>query len=174
MWPEGLARLKFGSDSNATRVAMSTRVQHLLAYKGSSEVWSVEPEATVQDAVTLFAAHEIGAVLVCDRHGLLGVLSERDCVRKILWEGRSTLQSKVREVMRADVTFVTPLDSIEHCMALMTDRRMRHLPVIEQGTVLGVISIGDVIHTLLGEKESLIESLEGYICGSPSVRPPAH
>lgn len=153
---------------------MSTRVQQLLAYKGSTGVWSVEPEATVEEAVRLFGKHEIGAVLVCDRHGLLGVLSERDCVRKILWEGRSTLQSKVRDVMRADVTYVTPRDSIEHCMALMTDRRTRHLPVIDQGTVLGVISIGDVIHSLLGEKESLIESLECYISGSPSVRPPAH
>lgn len=153
---------------------MSTRVQQLLAQKGSSTVWSLEPEATVQEAVTLFGTHEIGAVLVCDRHGLLGVLSERDCVRKILWEGRSTLQSLVRDVMRADVTHVTPRDSIEHCMGLMTDRRTRHLPVVDQGTVLGVISIGDVIHALIGEKESLIESLEGYISGSPSVRPAAH
>jgi len=153
---------------------MSTRVQQLLAQKGSSTVWSLEPEATVQEAVTLFGTHEIGAVLVCDRHGLLGVLSERDCVRKILWEGRSTLQSLVRDVMRADVTYVTPRDSIEHCMGLMTDRRTRHLPVIDQGTVLGVISIGDVIHALIGEKESLIESLEGYISGSPSIRPAAH
>jgi CBS domain-containing protein len=153
---------------------MSTRVQQLLAQKGSSTVWSLEPEATVQEAVTLFGTHEIGAVLICDRHGLLGVLSERDCVRKILWEGRSTLQSLVRDVMRADVTYVTPRDSIEHCMGLMTDRRTRHLPVIDQGAVLGVISIGDVIHALIGEKESLIESLEGYISGSPSIRPAAH
>jgi CBS domain-containing protein len=153
---------------------MSTRVHHLLAQKGSSSVWSLDPESTVQEAVTLFGTHEIGAVLVCDRHGLLGVLSERDCVRKILWEGRSTLQSRVRDVMRTDVTFVTPRDSIEHCMGLMTDRRTRHLPVIDQGAVLGVISIGDVIHALLGEKESLIESLEGYISGSPSLRAPAH
>ena len=146
----------------------------MLAQKGSSTVWSLEPEATVQEAVSLFGRHEIGAVLVCDRHGLLGVLSERDCVRKILWEGRSTLQSLVRDVMRTDVTYVTPRDSIEHCMGLMTDRRTRHLPVIDQGTVLGVISIGDVIHALIGEKESLIESLEGYISGSPSIRPAAH
>lgn len=152
---------------------MSTRVQQLLAHKGST-VWSVDPEATVQEAVTLFGTHEIGAVLVCDRHGLLGILSERDCVRKILWEGRSTLESRVRDVMRADVSAVTPRDSIEHCMALMTDRRTRHLPVIDQGIVMGVISIGDVINALLGEKDTLIESLECYISGSPSMRPAAH
>lgn len=152
---------------------MSTKVEQLLAHKGKT-VWSLEPDATVQEAVTLFGTHEIGAVLVCDKHGLIGVLSERDCVRKILWEGRSTLASLVRDVMRADVTSVAPRDSIEHCMGLMTDRRMRHLPVIEHGKVIGVISIGDVIHALIGEKESLIESLESYISGSPSVRPPAH
>jgi CBS domain-containing protein len=152
---------------------MSTNVEQLLAHKGIT-VWSVDPDATVQDAVTLFGTHEIGAVLVCDQHGLLGVLSERDCVRKILWQGRSTLSSRVRDVMRADVTAVSPRDSIEHCMALMNDRRTRHLPVIDKGEVRGVISIGDVIHALLGEKESLIESLESYISGSPSVRPPAH
>ncbi|HET6334258.1 MAG TPA: CBS domain-containing protein [Polyangiales bacterium] len=152
---------------------MSTRVEQLLAHKGNN-VWSVEPDSSVQDAITLFGTHEIGAVLVCDKHGLLGILSERDCVRKILWQGRSTLASRVRDVMRADVTAVSPRDSIEHCMGLMTDRRTRHLPVIDQSTVIGVISIGDVINGLLGEKESLIESLESYISGSPSVRPPAH
>lgn len=152
---------------------MSTRVEQLLAHKGNN-VWSVEPDSSVQDAVTLFGTHEIGAVLVCDKHGLLGILSERDCVRKILWQGRSTLASRVRDVMRADVTAVSPRDSIEHCMGLMTDRRTRHLPVIHDGIVIGVISIGDVINGLLGEKESLIESLESYISGSPSVRPPAH
>jgi CBS domain-containing protein len=152
---------------------MSTKVEQLLAHKGNN-VWSVEPDSSVQDAITLFGTHEIGAVLVCDKHGLLGILSERDCVRKILWQGRSTLASRVRDVMRADVTAVSPRDSIEHCMGLMTDRRTRHLPVIHDGTVIGVISIGDVINGLLGEKESLIESLESYISGSPSVRPPAH
>jgi signal-transduction protein with cAMP-binding, CBS, and nucleotidyltransferase domain len=152
---------------------MSTRVEHLLAHKGNT-IWSLEPDATVQDAVTLFGTHEIGAVLVCDKHGLIGILSERDCVQKILWQGRSTLASRVCDVMRGDVTAVSPHDSIEHCMALMTDRRTRHLPVMDRGNVIGVISIGDVINALLGEKESLIESLEGYISGSPSMRPHAH
>jgi CBS domain-containing protein len=76
--------------------------------------------------------------------------------------------------MRTDVVPVSPRDSIEHCMALITERRTRHLPVVEDREVIGVISVGDVIHAMLGEKESLIESLESYISGSPSVRPPAH
>jgi CBS domain-containing protein len=152
---------------------MSTKVEQLLAHKGIT-VWSVDPDATVEDAVALFGTHEIGAVLVCDQQGLLGILCERDCVRNILWQGRSTLASRVRDVMRPDVTAVSPRDSIEHCMALMNDRRTRYLPVVDHGEIRGVISIGDVIHALLGEKEWLIESLEGYISGSPSMRPPAH
>jgi CBS domain-containing protein len=152
---------------------MSTKVEQVLAQKGST-VWSVDPDASVQEAVTLLGTREIGAVLVCDAHGLVGIFSERDCVRKILWQGRSTLESRVRDVMVANVISVTPQDSIQHCMALMTDRRVRHLPVLDHGKVLGVISIGDVVHAMLNEKESLIESLEGYISGSPSVRPAAH
>jgi CBS domain-containing protein len=152
---------------------MSTKVEQLLANKGR-KVWSVDPDTTIQEAVSLFGTHEIGAVMVCDQRGLIGVLSERDCVRRILWQGRATLQSRVADVMRTDVVPVSPRDSIEHCMALITERRTRHLPVVEDREVIGVISVGDVIHAMLGEKESLIESLESYISGSPSVRPPAH
>ena len=152
---------------------MSTKVEQLLANKGR-KVWSVEPEAKVKEAIVLFGAHAIGAVLVCDEGTLIGVLSERDCVRQILWQGKATPESHVMEVMRSDVTAVAPHDSIEHCMALMTDHRTRHLPVVDRGAVVGVISQGDVIHAMLGDRESLIESLEGYISGSPSVRPPAH
>ena len=152
---------------------MTTTVEQLLAHK-PHDVWSVIPDATVEEAVSIFGTQEIGAVLVCSERGLIGVLTERDCIRKILWQGRATLTSRVREVMRSDVSPVSPHDTIEHCMALMNDHRTRHLPVVDHGNVVGVISMGDVIHALLGEKESLIESLEGYISGSPSVRPPAH
>jgi CBS domain-containing protein len=152
---------------------MPTKVEQLLARK-AGHVLSVRPESSVRDAVSLFGEHEVGAVLVCDGQTLIGVLSERDCVRKVLWQDGSTLDSEVRDVMRIDVPAVLPHDSIEHCMSLMNDQRTRHLPVVERGHVLGVISMGDVIHTLLREKECLIESLEGYISGSPSVRPPAH
>jgi CBS domain-containing protein len=152
---------------------MTTTVEQLLGHKPHN-VWSVTPDATVEEAVSLFGTHEIGAVLVCDAGELIGVLTERDCIRKLLWQGRATLASRVFDVMRSDLSPVTPHDTIEQCMALMTDHRTRHLPVVDQGSVLGVISMGDVIHALLGDKESLIESLESYISGSPSVRPPAH
>ncbi|HKU41554.1 MAG TPA: CBS domain-containing protein [Polyangiales bacterium] len=152
---------------------MSTTVEQLLAHK-SQHIWFVAPDATVQQAVALFGQHEIGAVLVCDDSGLIGILNERCCVQKLLYEGTATLASRVREVMRTDVTAIAPTDRIERCMSLMTELRTRHLPVVDRGRVVGVISMGDVIFEMIGERDSMIESLEGYISGSPSVRPPAH
>jgi CBS domain-containing protein len=152
---------------------MSTMVDQLLAHKGR-QIWSVAPETTVREAVALFGEREIGAVLVCEAHHLIGMLTERDCIRKLLWQGRCTLESPVREVMRTDVPAVSPHDTIQHCMGLMNDRRTRHMPVLDGEQVVGVISMGDVIHTLLLEQECLIASLEGYISGSPSARPSAH
>jgi CBS domain-containing protein len=156
----------------ATGGNMSTSVGQLLEYKGR-HVWSLEPSATVRDAVNLFGDREIGAVLICDGGQVLGVVSERDCVRRVLWKGECGLESCLRDVMR-EFSAVTPRDSIEHCMSLMNDRRARHLPVIDQGQVVGVISIGDVINAMVRDQRYLIESLESYITGSPSVRPPAH
>jgi CBS domain-containing protein len=152
---------------------MSTNVEQLLVHKGR-KVWSVEPDATVRQAVAILGEEQIGAVLVCDGQRVLGVLSERDCIRSVLYENDSTLDSPVSDVMRSTFSTVSPRDSIQHCMSLMNDRRTRHLPVIDQGRVTGVISMGDVINGLLREQQYLIESLEGYISGSPSVRPPAH
>ena len=152
---------------------MATKVEQLLARK-THHVWSLEPDATVSDAVSIFGQKEIGAVLICEGSSLVGLLTERDCVRNLLFQDRATLSSPVRSVMRTDIIAVTPQDSIEHCMSLMNDRRTRYLPVVDQGWVVGLISIGDVINTLLREKESLIDALEGYISGSPSARPPAH
>lgn len=152
---------------------MATIVQQLLMHKGR-RVHSLEPDATVREAVALFGTYEIGAVLICQADKVLGVLSERDCMRKVLWQGQHSLDSKVREVMRIDSPYVSLTDSIQHCMGLMNDRRTRHLPVVEEGRVVGIISMGDVIHSVLGDQQHLIESLEDYITGSPSVRPPAH
>jgi CBS domain-containing protein len=149
---------------------MTTIVRELLVHKGQ-RVYSVEPSATVREAVALLGEREIGAVLVCEAQHVVGVLTERDCMRQVLWQGRYTLDSPVRDVMRAEFTTVELSDSIQHCMSLMNDRRTRHLPVVEQGLVVGVISMGDVINGLLREQQYVIESLEGYISGSPSSRP---
>jgi CBS domain-containing protein len=152
---------------------MTTKVEQLLARK-NHHVWSLEPDATVNEAVAIFGKQKIGAVLICEGSSLVGLVTERDCVHDLLWRDRAKLTSAVREVMRTDIIAVTPQDSIENCMSLMNDRRTRYLPVVDQGWVVGVISIGDVINALLREKESLIEAMEGYISGSPSARPPAH
>jgi CBS domain-containing protein len=152
---------------------MGTIVEHLLTHKGR-RIWSVEPDATIRAAVALFGENEIGAVLVCEAGKVVGVLSERDCMRSLLWQGRCSLDSPVRDAMRADVAQVTPRDSLQHCMSLMNDRRTRHLPVVDVGEVVGVISMGDVINAFVREQAYMIESLEGYISGSPSVRPAAH
>jgi CBS domain-containing protein len=152
---------------------MGTIVEHLLTHKGR-RIWSVAPDATVREAVALFGEHEIGAVIVCEDGNVVGVLSERDCMRCLLWQGRCTLDSPVRVAMRADVASVTSRDSLQDCMGLMNDRRTRHLPVVDAGELVGVISMGDVINAFVREQAYMIESLEGYISGSPSVRPAAH
>jgi CBS domain-containing protein len=152
---------------------MSMNVEHLLTHKGR-QVHSVDPSATIRDAVAVLGEHRIGAILVCDDSRVVGIVSERDCVRSVLWQHHCTLDSKVTQLMRVDFPTVTLHDSIQHCMGLMNDRRTRHLPVCAHGQIIGVISIGDVINGLLHDQQCLIESLEGYISGSPSERPAAH
>ncbi|MEY4577164.1 MAG: hypothetical protein RL701_1867 [Pseudomonadota bacterium] len=150
---------------------MSTIVEHLLQHKGR-HVHSVQPTETVRDAVAVLGERQIGAVLVCDGERVVGILSERDCLRRVLWQRHITLDSAVRDLMTIDFVTVQPSDTIQHCMSLMNNRRVRHLPVVYRGHVAGVVSIGDVINGLLREQQTLIESLEGYVSGSPSVRPP--
>jgi CBS domain-containing protein len=152
---------------------MATIVEQLLLHKGN-QVHCVDPNAKVRDAVELLGERLIGAVLVCRNNRVLGIVSERDCTREVLWRGSCTLDTPVSELMRSEVVTVSRNDSLDYCMSLMNDRRIRHLPVVEDGELVGVISIGDVINSLLREQQSLIESLESYISGSPSVRPPAH
>jgi CBS domain-containing protein len=152
---------------------MSTIVEQLLVHKGR-RIWAVEPDSPVRHAVAVLGEQGIGAVLVCQEGKVVGVLSERDCVRTILWRGERTLDSPVRDAMRTNVVTVSPSDTIETCMSLMNDRRIRHLPVIDDGVLVGIISIGDVINALVRDQAYLIESLEEYISGSPSIRPAAH
>jgi signal-transduction protein with cAMP-binding, CBS, and nucleotidyltransferase domain len=152
---------------------MPTTVEQVLARKGS-QCWSVDSTASVQDAVAVLSERKIGAVLVCDNGRLLGVLSERDCIRQVMWQKRSASDTRVSEVMIRDVVCVTPSDSIDYCMSLMNDHRIRHLPVVSDGQIMGLISIGDAVNATLREKQFLIEELEGYITGPASIRPSAH
>lgn len=150
---------------------MYITVEGLLERKGRS-FWTISPHASVQSAVELLGERGIGAVLVCEGEKLNGILSERDCVRRVLWRERSARETSVAAVMTREVVCVAPEDSIEHCMRLMNTRRIRHLPVTKQERVVGMVSMRDVVHTLLNDKEHTIEELEGYISGSPSARPP--
>ena len=141
-------------------------VRDILQRKGT-EVWSVTPETTVIDALKLMAEKNIGAVLVLDEDRVAGVLSERDYARKVILQGRTSQDTTAREILSERVVGVEPQQTVEECMALMTDKRIRHLPVVEGGEVIGVVSIGDIVKNIISEQEFLIEQLEHYITGTP-------
>jgi len=140
-------------------------ITHLLAEKGNG-FWSVSPEATVFQALELMAVRNVGAVLVMEGERLAGIFSERDYARKVALEGRSSKDTLVRDIMTTKVVCVTPTQSVEDCMALMTDKRIRHLPVIDGDTVLGIISVGDVVKAVISEQTFTISQLEHYITGT--------
>lgn len=145
-------------------------VKGMLRTKGH-DVWSVPSDAMVYDALELMADKNIGAVLVIDAGNLVGILSERDYARKVDLYGRSCTDTPVSGIMTERVVYVEPEQTTEECMALMTDKRVRHLPVLEDGRVIGVISIGDVVKAIISEQEFIIEQLEHYITGSPYRAP---
>lgn len=141
-----------------------TTVLRLLRTKGN-QVWSVGPETSVYEAIELMAEKGVGALLVLDREKLAGVVSERDYARKVILQGKSSRDTPVRDIMTVDVFSVRPGQTTDDCMKLMTEKHIRHLPVLDDHQVLGVISIGDVVKTVIEEKEALIAQLEGYITG---------
>jgi len=142
---------------------MST-IREILKEKGS-DVWSVTTENTVYEALSLMAEKSIGAVLVIDNNTLKGVMSERDYARKIILEGKSSKDVLVGEIMSPRVIYIDIDTNIEECMALMINKRVRHLPVYENNNLAGIISIGDVVKMLIDEKEVVINELENYING---------
>jgi len=140
-------------------------VKELLQAKGY-DVWTIAPDASVYDALRLMADKNVGAVLVIDGGNVVGILSERDYARKVILEGKSSKHTPVREIMTEKVLCVRTDQTAEECMALMTNKRVRHLPVIEGDCLVGVISIGDVVKAIISEQEFMIEQLENYITGS--------
>ena len=139
-----------------------TRVRDILAVKGR-DVWSIGPNASVYDAMKLMADKGIGALLVMEGAKLVGIISERDYARKVILQGRSSRTTTVQEIMTTRVAYAESEQNIEECMALMTEIRIRHLPVIEAGEVRGVISIGDLVKSIIAEQKFIIEQLERYI-----------
>ncbi len=143
-----------------------TTVRRLLASRPPM-IWSIAPDSSVADALRLMAEKDVGALLVKQAGSLAGIMTERDVARKLALAGRSADSTRVREIMTERVLYVGLDNSIEECMALMTERRLRHLPVIENERVIGMISIRDVIAELIAEKVFLIEQLESYIYTIP-------
>lgn len=137
-------------------------VRQLLDAK-APEIFAIDPEAPVIDAIRLMAEKRIGAVLVLDAGKLAGILSERDYARKIVLQGHSSRDTKVREIMTSDVVSVGPEDSVGHCMQLVTDQRIRHLPVRDGDAVLGVISIGDLVKAVIEDQQHELDQLQRYI-----------
>ena len=140
-------------------------VKQLLQAKGR-DIWSISPDASVYEALLLLADKDVGALLVLEDENLKGILSERDYARKVILKGKSSRDTPVREIMTAKVFYVRPDQTIEDCMALMTDKHIRHLPVLEDNQVVGVISIGDVVKAIISEQEFIIAQLENYITGT--------
>ena len=142
-------------------------VKELLREKGS-QVWTIAPEATVYEALELMAKKNIGSVVVLEQGNVAGMFTERDYARKVVLKGRSSKTSTVGELMTTDVLYVGPDDTIENCMALMTDKHLRHLPVMENGKLAGVVSIGDIVKVIISDREFTIRELERYITGGHS------
>lgn len=140
------------------------RVKHLLARKGN-DVWSVDAEEPVLEAIQIMADRHVGALPVLSNDALVGVISERDYARKVVLLGRSSAETPVWEIMSAPVVTVTPEHGVRECMQIVTDRRIRHLPVVEDGRMVGVISIGDLVRAVIEEQQETIQQLERFISG---------
>ena len=140
------------------------KVRDILNVKGR-DVWSIEPNVSVYDAMRLMADKGVGALLVMEGEKLAGIISERDYARKVILQGRSSRTTQVSEIMTSRVAYAELDQNIEECMAVITEERVRHLPVIEAGRVVGVISIGDLVKSIIDEQKFMIEQLVRYING---------
>ena len=137
-------------------------VRDLLAGK-SRDVWSIGPDQTVYDAIALMSERGIGAVLVLDGAELVGILSERDYARRVILKGKASRDTRVREIMTTNLIHVTHERTIDDCMTIMTTSRIRHLPVLHEGKLAGILSIGDIVKAMISDKQAHIDQLEDYI-----------
>jgi CBS domain-containing protein len=143
---------------------LSDNIASILLEK-DSDIWSVSPNQSVYEAIEIMANKGIGALVVMVGSKLVGILSERDYARKIVLKGRSSKDTQIAEIMTSPVIFVTPQQTVDECMAIMTKSRIRHLPVMEQENVVGIVSIGDLVKWIIAEQEGRIQDLENYITG---------
>jgi CBS domain-containing protein len=140
-------------------------VSWILAHK-SSAVWKVSPDTTVYDAIKMMADKNVGALPVVENDRVLGIVSERDYTRKVILQGRSSKETQVSQIMSTDLIVTHPNESLTECMRVMTDKHVRHLPVIQDGKLSGILSIGDVLKWLISAQTATIEHLEQYIVGT--------
>ncbi|WP_285260405.1 CBS domain-containing protein [Halopseudomonas bauzanensis] len=140
-------------------------VAQIIQTKQIQQVHTIEADATVLTALQVMAEHNIGALPVTEEGKVIGVISERDYARKCVLQGRSSIGTMVRELMNSPVTTVTPKQSVSECLSLITDRHLRHLPVVEDDQLVGLVSIGDLVKETIAEQEELIQQLEQYIRG---------
>jgi len=148
-----------------TGLRFSEPVRTLLDQKGRA-VWSITPEETVYRAVQAMSERQVGALIVLSGGLLAGIVSERDYARKVILKGRNSQFTLVRDIMTSPVLYVTPEQSLEECMRLITTRRVRHLPVVERDAVIGVLSIGDIVNWIVASQQQTIQQLHSYINGS--------
>jgi len=141
-------------------------IHEILTHKGGA-VWTISPDATVFEAIQMMADKNVGALLVTEKEKLIGLISERDYTRKVALKGKSSKELRVREIVSPAVS-VTPKHSIEECMKLMTEQRVRHLPVLDGDKIAGVVSIGDLVNWIISAQTTTIRQLETYISGYPS------
>jgi CBS domain-containing protein len=139
-------------------------VKHLLEGKGTA-IYAIAPDQPVLEAIRIMADKYIGALLVMEGMNLQGIVSERDYARKVILKGRSSKDTPVRDIMSAPVLTVTPHDTANHCMKLITEKRVRHLPVVEHGKIIGVLSIGDLVKAVIEDQAEELEQMQRYIAG---------
>jgi len=142
-------------------------VEGVLLLKGDHEVHTIPPDSTVFEAIKILAEENLGALPVTEKGKVIGIVSERDYTRKVILKGRSSRDTLTREIMTHHVIYVTSEQTVEACMHLMINKYIRHLPVLKDGDLIGIISIGDVVKSVISEKEFVISELESYISGTP-------
>ncbi len=143
---------------------MKSTVEEILQQKGR-EVWTIGPKASVMDALKVMAEKDIGALVVVLDDQVAGIISERDYARKVILLGRSSVNTPVKDIMTSKVYYVTPQTTIQECQAMFTEHSVRHLPVLDNGKLVGLVSIGDVVKAVIDEKDSTISHLSDYITG---------
>ena len=143
---------------------MAGTVSSILNNKGR-QIWSIEPEATIFDAIAMMAEKSVGALLVCSGGKLAGIISERDYARKVILQGKSSKDTLVREIMTDSVVTVSPNHTVDDCMRIITDHRVRHLPVLDNDRLVGMISIGDLVRAIIAHQAETIDHLHAYISG---------